>query len=164
MENGKLRKLLLLILSCYLSVAHPAQNEASAFAGQTSPQATNQDAPDRKSADHGRIDRRGKARHGKASYYGPKFYSRKMADSTPMDPQSNAAASKTLPLGTKARVTNLKNGKSEVVEIRDRGPYVKNRIVDVSPKTADELGLKKDGIAPVEVKTLEVKPGASGVQ
>jgi rare lipoprotein A len=79
-----------------------------------------------------------------------------MADGTPMNPQSDSAASKTLPLGTKARVTNLENGNSEVVQIRDRGPYVKDRIVDVSPKTADKLGLKKDGTAPVEVKPIEV--------
>jgi rare lipoprotein A len=111
-----------------------------------------------------RLERNGK---GKASFYGRKFYTKKMADGTRMDPQSNAAASKTLPLGTKARVTNLRNGSSEVVEVRDRGPYVKNRIVDVSPKTADKLGLKEGGTAPVEVKPIEVpqpdgsmKPGA----
>lgn len=79
-----------------------------------------------------------------------------MADGTPMNPQSNSAASKTLPLGTKAQVTNLQNGSSDVVEIRDRGPYVGDRIVDVSPKTADKLGLKQDGTAPVVVKPLEV--------
>ena len=78
-----------------------------------------------------------------------------------MNPQSNVAASKTLPLGTKARVTNLENGSSDVVEIKDRGPYAKDRIVDVSPQTADKLGLKKDGTAPVEVKPLEV-PQADG--
>jgi rare lipoprotein A len=113
------------------------------------------------------LDRTGKARKGTASYYGRKFYSKKMADGTPMNPQSDSAASKTLPLGTKARVTNLENGKNEVVEIRDRGPYVKDRIVDVSPKTADKLGLKENGTAPVEVKPVQVpqadgsvKPGA----
>jgi rare lipoprotein A len=84
-----------------------------------------------------------------------------------MKPDSNAAASKTLPLGTKARVKNLKTGKSAVVEIKDRGPYVKDRIIDVTPKTAKTLGLGKDGVAPVEVTPLEVpqpdgsiKPGA----
>lgn len=164
MKNDTLRKLALVTLSCYMNVAHPAQNEASAVPGQPNPNANHQRAPEQNSANHRHIDRTGKARHGKASYYGPKFYSRKMADSTPMDPQSNAAASKTLPLGTTARVTNLKNGKSEVVEIRDRGPYVKDRIVDVSPKTADELGLKKEGTAPVEVKPLSVPSAASGVQ
>jgi rare lipoprotein A len=102
------------------------------------------------------LDRSGKPRQGEASYYGHRFYKKKMADGTPMNPQSNSAASKTLPLGTKAQVTNLQNGSSDVVEIRDRGPYVGDRIVDVSPKTADKLGLKQDGTAPVVVKPLEV--------
>lgn len=101
-------------------------------------------------------DRSGKPRRGKASYYGKQFHGKKMADGTPMDPQSNAAASKTLPLGTKAEVTNLENGKSEVVEIRDRGPYIEGRIVDVTPSTAEKLDIKKDGVAPVEVKPIEI--------
>jgi rare lipoprotein A len=148
------RTLLFLVLSCYLSAALPAQNQASADATQASPEAAH--------APH--LDRSGKTRKGKVSYYGHKFYTKKMADGTPMDPQSNAAASKTLPLGTKAKVTNLKNGSSAVVEIRDRGPYVQNRIVDVSPKTADQLGLKKDGTAPVEVKPVEVPQSDGSVK
>jgi rare lipoprotein A len=124
---------------------------ASAAAGQAS----------EKGAHHAGLDRSGKARKGEASYYGKKFYKKTMADGTRMNPQSNVAASKTLPLGTKARVTNLENGKSEVVEIRDRGPYVKDRIVDVSPQTADKLGLKENGTAPVVVKPVEV-PQADG--
>ena len=153
--------LLLLVLSCCLSTALPAQKPASTDATQASP----------KAAHRAGLDRSGKARKGKASYYGQKFYTKKMADGTRMNPQSNAAASKTLPLGTKARVTNLENGSSEVVEIRDRGPYVKDRIVDVSPKTADKLGLKEGGTAPVEVKPMEVpqpdgsvKPGAGAAE
>ena len=160
-RRRRLRTLLLVVLSCYLSTALPAQKPASADARQASP----------KAAHHAGLDRSGKARKGKASYYGRKFYTKKMADGTPMNPQSNVAASKTLPLGTKARVTNLKNGSSEVVEIRDRGPYVKDRIVDVSPRTADKLGLKEDGTAPVEVKPMEVpqpdgsmKPGAAAAK
>lgn len=151
------RALLFLVLSCFVSTALPAQRSASADAGEASA----------KPVQHRHLDRSGKSRKGKASYYGREFYRKEMADGTPMNPQSNAAASKTLPLGTRARVTNLKNGNSEVVEIRDRGPYVKDRIVDLSPRTADKLGLKKDGIAPVEVKPMEVpqadgtvKPGA----
>lgn len=144
--GGKLRTILFLVLACCLSTALPAQKPASTDAGKASPTAVH----------HAGLDRSGKTRKGKASYYGRKFYTKKMADGTRMDPQSNAAASKSLPLGTKARVTNLENGSSEVVEIRDRGPYVKNRIVDVSPRTADKLGLKKDGTAPVEVKPMEV--------
>jgi rare lipoprotein A len=160
-QKCKLRTLLFLVLACCLSTALPAQTSASTDAGQASA----------KTVHHAGLDRSGKTRKGKASYYGRKFYTKKMADGTPMDPQSNAAASKTLPLGTKARVTNLENGSSEVVEIRDRGPYVKNRIVDVSPKTADKLGLKKDGTAPVEVKPVQVpqsdgsvKPGTGAAE
>jgi rare lipoprotein A len=102
------------------------------------------------------LDRSGKARKGKASYYGRKFYRKKMASGKPMNPESNVAASKTLPLGTKAKVTNLETGKSAVVDIEDRGPYVKGRIIDVSPKTAEKLDLKKEGTAPVQVKPLAV--------
>jgi rare lipoprotein A len=160
-RRWQLRTLLFLVLSCCLGTALPASKPASTDAGQASPNA----------ARPAGLDRSGKTRKGTASYYGRKFYTKKMADGTRMDPQSNSAASKTLPLGTKARVTNLENGNNEVVEIRDRGPYVKNRIVDVSPKTADKLGLKEDGTAPVEVKPMEVpqpdgsvKPGAGAAQ
>ena len=103
-------------------------------------------------------DRSGNTQTGKASYYGREFYGKTMADGTPMNPQSTVAASRTLPLGTKAEVTNLENGKSEVVEIRDRGPYVKGRIIDVSPKVADKLDIKEQGVAPVEVAPIEI-PG-----
>ena len=113
------------------------------------------------------LDHSGKARRGKASYYGGKFRGKKMADGSPMNPNANAAASKTLPLGTTARVTNLESGKSAVVEIRDRGPYVPGRIVDVTPRVAEKLDMKEDGVASVEVKPIAVpqpdgsiKPGA----
>ena len=102
------------------------------------------------------LDRSGKPAKGKASYYGKEFFGRTMADGTPMDPDSNIAASRTLPLGTKAKVTNLDNGKSAVVEIRDRGPYVDGRIVDLTPKTAEELDMLTEGVVPVEVTPIEV--------
>ena len=101
-------------------------------------------------------DHSGAKRTGKASYYHPRFAGKKMADGTPMDPQSNDAASKTLPLGTKARVTNLRNGKSVKVRIKDRGPYVKGRIIDLSPKSAAQLGMRERGVAPVEVAPIAV--------
>jgi rare lipoprotein A len=103
-------------------------------------------------------DRSGKTRHGKASYYGREFYGKKMANGKPMDPRSNVAASKTLPLGTKAKVTNLDTGKSAVVDIQDRGPYVKGRIVDLSPKVAQELDIKEKGVASVKVDPLVIPP------
>ncbi len=104
-----------------------------------------------------RLDSSGRRQVGKASYYGSEFSGRKMADGTRMDPKGRNAASKTLPLGTKAKVTNLETGKSTVVTIKDRGPYVKGRIVDLSPATAKEVGItKKDGVADVEVVPISV--------
>jgi rare lipoprotein A len=80
-----------------------------------------------------------------------------MADGTPMRLQGDNAASKTLPLGTVARVTDLETGKSAVVAIRDRGPYVKGRIVDLSPATAQKIGLtRREGLAEVEVAPIAV--------
>ena len=102
------------------------------------------------------LDRSGEPATGKASYYGKEFFGRTMADGSPMDPDSNIAASRTLPIGTKARVTNLENGKSAVVEIRDRGPYIEGRIVDLTPRTAAQLNIIHQGVAPVKVTPIEV--------
>jgi rare lipoprotein A len=107
------------------------------------------------------LDRSGKARKGEASYYAKKFSGRKMADGTKMNPESNIAASTTLPLGTKAEVVNLENGKKAQVEIRDRGPYIEGRIVDLTPKVARELDITEQGVASVEVRPIEV-PQADG--
>jgi rare lipoprotein A len=134
---------ILLAVPCAANAATASSGDKPAVSGTKSPQKAG-------------VDRSGKPRKGKASLYGKKFHGKKMADGTPMNPQSNVAASKTLPLGTKAKVTNLENGKSEVVEIRDRGPYVPGRIVDLSPKTADTLDIKKQGVAPVEVKPIDI--------
>jgi len=96
-------------------------------------------------------------RLGKASFYATKFAGRKMANGNRMDPQSNNAASKTLPLGTTAKVTNLETGKSAVVIIQDRGPFVPGRIVDLSPATAKEIGItRRKGVAMVVVAPIAV--------
>jgi rare lipoprotein A len=108
------------------------------------------------------LDRSGRTRVGKASFYAAMFNGRKMADGTPMKPGANNAASRTLPLGTTARVTNLETGKTAVVTIRDRGPYVAGRIVDLSPATARQIGLdKKTGVTRVAVAPIAV-PLADG--
>jgi rare lipoprotein A len=113
----------------------------------------------KKTSSKKKLDRSGKAKRGEASYYGGKRFAWKtMADGTPMNPNANIAASKTLPLGTKAEVVNLDNGKSAVVEIRDRGPYIDGRIIDVSPKVAEDLDMKEEGVAPVVVKPIELPP------
>jgi rare lipoprotein A len=115
-------------------------------------------APKPSSAAKPDLDRSGSKQVGKASFYANKFTGRKMADGTRMDPRDDNAASKTLPLGTTARVTNLQTGRSAVV-IQDRGPYVKGRIVDLSPATAREIVISRDdGIAQVEVLPLSIPP------
>ena len=93
---------------------------------------------------------------GVASYYAKSFNHKKTASGVPLDPTKKTAASKTLPLGTKAKVVNKKNGKSTDVVVTDRGPYVKDRIIDVTPKVAEDLGMKKDGVTEVEVKPVTV--------
>ena len=104
------------------------------------------------------LDVSGRARVGKASFYAKNLGGKKMADGTPMQLQGNNAASKTLPLGTTAMVTNLETGRTAIVTIRDRGPYVKGRIVDLSPSTAHKIGLEpKEGVTKVEVAPLEVR-------
>jgi rare lipoprotein A len=102
----------------------------------------------------GHIDHSGRKQKGRASYYANHFANRKMADGKRMNPNSNIAASKTLPLGSIAKVTNLQNGKTATVKIEDRGPYVGGRVVDLAPKVADQLDLKRDGVVPVEVKPI----------
>jgi rare lipoprotein A len=108
------------------------------------------------------LDRSGQPRTGVASFYANQYSGKKMADGTPMRLFSNNAASITLPLGTTARVTNLATGRSAMVTIRDRGPYVRGRIVDLSPATARQIGLeRKKGLAKVEVAPVTV-PLADG--
>ena len=108
---------------------------------------------------HGPVDRSGRRRIGVASVYAPRFAGRKMADGARMDPQDDNAASKTLPLGTEAQVTNLETGRSARVTIQDRGPYVKGRIVDLSPSTARRIGITpRKGVAKVEVAPIALPP------
>ena len=106
-------------------------------------------------------EKAGKSQTGKASFYSHRLSGKKMAGGERMDPNSNNAASKTLPIGTRARVTNLHNGKSAIVVIKDRGPHVRGRIIDVSPATARLLGASKQGVISVRVTPLEA-PRASG--
>ncbi len=107
---------------------------------------------------------------GKGSFYdAERFGGRPMANGDRFDPESNAAAHKTLPLGTVADVTNRETGETRRVVIEDRGPYVQGRVIDVSPRTANELGMRKDGVAPVEVKPVGQMPnkardGKSGTE
>jgi rare lipoprotein A len=93
---------------------------------------------------------------GRASYYGAKFNGRRMANGARYNPNSNVAAHRTLPLGTRAQVTNLENGRTTEVRVEDRGPYVGGRVIDLTPRSAEHLGMREQGTAPVEVRPIEV--------
>jgi rare lipoprotein A len=96
---------------------------------------------------------------GVASVYARRFGGRKMADGTRLDLNDHVAASRTLPLGTEAKVTNLETGQSTRVTIQDRGPYAKGRILDLTPAAAKSIGLTpKEGVAKVEVQPISVPP------
>ena len=95
-----------------------------------------------------------------ASWYGPGFYGRSTITGETFDPHRLTAASRALPLGSYARVTNLENGQSVVVRVNDRGPYVRGRGIDLSPSAADRLGLRREGLARVRVTRLDATASA----
>lgn len=89
---------------------------------------------------------------GVASWYGPGFHGRKTANGEIFDQYALTAAHKTLPLPSYAYVTNLENGRTVLVRINDRGPYVNDRIIDLSKASADALGYKGAGLSRVRVR------------
>lgn len=89
---------------------------------------------------------------GNASYYANKFIGRRTADGEIFRQHKRTAASKTIPFGTKVRVTNLDNGKSVKVRINDRGPFVKGRIIDLTRKAARKIGMLEQGVARVQLR------------
>ncbi len=92
---------------------------------------------------------------GKASWYSIKMnYGTKTASGQRLCNNAATAAHKTLPMGTKVRVTNLANEKSEIVTINDRGPFKPGRVIDVTIGTAEKLGFVQRGIVPVKVEVL----------
>ena len=96
----------------------------------------------------------GNAQKGIASWYGEDFHGKLTSNQEIYNMYAMTAAHKTLPFGTYVRVTNLTNGKSVVVRINDRGPFVKGRIIDLSYSAAEKLGMSETGVAPVEIKVL----------
>jgi len=96
----------------------------------------------------------GRTQVGKASWYGGDLHGRRTASGKRFDQNRLTAASRTLPLGSRARVTNLDNGRSVEVEITDRGPFARGRILDVSRAAAHALGMVEDGTARVRVEPI----------
>jgi rare lipoprotein A (peptidoglycan hydrolase) len=86
-----------------------------------------------------------------ASWYGPGYEGHRTSSGERFDPNALTAASNTLPLGSKIRVTNPKNGHSTEVRVNDRGPAAKGRSIDLSPAAAQKIGLMRSGVARVEV-------------
>jgi rare lipoprotein A len=101
------------------------------------------------SASHGK-----KVQHGKASWYGKPFHGRLTASGERYDMHAPTAAHKSLPFGTRVRVTNLDNGKHTVVRINDRGPFVKGRIIDLSYGAAKQIQMLQSGVVRVKLEVL----------
>ena len=91
---------------------------------------------------------------GVVSWYGGKFHGRKTASGEKYDKHELTAAHKSLPFGTKVKVTNIRNGKSVVVEINDRGPYAKSRVLDLSQAAFSEIGHTNTGVMQVEYEIM----------
>jgi rare lipoprotein A len=100
-----------------------------------------------------------KVLRGQASWYGPGFHGKKTASGEIFDQDKLTAAHKTLPLGTVAKVTNLENGNTVEVQITDRGPYIGQRVIDLSYAAADRLGFVESGLAPVRIELLHGETG-----
>jgi rare lipoprotein A len=98
---------------------------------------------------------RGYVERGIASWYGTKFHGRKTSSGERYDMHQMTAAHKTLPLPTYALVKNLENGRSAIVKVNDRGPFVGDRIIDLSYAAAKKLGVDKQGTARVEVVSID---------
>jgi rare lipoprotein A len=100
----------------------------------------------------------GYVERGVASWYGPGFQKVRTSIGEPYDMYGMTAAHKTLPLPAYVRVTNLQNGRSVVVRVNDRGPFVGNRIIDLSYTAASKLDMLRNGTAIVEVRSLDAPP------
>lgn len=92
---------------------------------------------------------------GWASWYGPRFHGRRTANGERFNKFHLTAAHRTLPFNTRVRVTNLQNGRSIVVRINDRGPYIRGRIIDLSYAAARQLGMHRQGVIQVKVEILK---------
>jgi len=91
---------------------------------------------------------------GRVSWYGPGFHGRVTANGETFDTHQLTMAHRSLPFGSEVRVTNLENGRSVVLRVNDRGPYVRGRIADLSRAAADELGFADDGVVRARIELL----------
>ena len=99
-------------------------------------------------------DQSGPSQAGVASYYADSFHGRRTASGERYDRNALSAAHRTLPLGTQVRVTDINSGDSVVVQVNDRGPFARGRVIDLSRAAASEIGLTRRGLAEVRVDVL----------
>lgn len=89
-----------------------------------------------------------------ASWYGPGFHGRRTANGEVFNQNALTAAHKSLPFGTRVKVTNLNNGKSVIVRVNDDGPHIPGRVIDLSKGAAARIGMLSSGVAPVRLEVL----------
>ncbi|MEB3200275.1 MAG: septal ring lytic transglycosylase RlpA family protein, partial [Synechococcaceae cyanobacterium] len=97
----------------------------------------------------------GRVINGQASWYGPGFYGNRTANGEVFRPGTLTAAHRSLPFGTRVKVTNLNNGRSTVVRINDRGPFHGGRVLDLAHGAASQLGVIASGVAEVKIEVLD---------
>lgn len=105
------------------------------------------------------LSRKERIQVGVSSWYGKEFHGKPTASGEPFDMYDLTAAHRTLPLGSRCKVTNLENGRQTVLKINDRGPFVKGRILDCSYGAAQRLGFAGKGLAKVRIEVLETGRG-----
>ncbi|MHA6492574.1 septal ring lytic transglycosylase RlpA family protein [Pseudomonas borbori] len=105
-------------------------------------------------SDDWRVNAQGYQAEGKASYYGARHHGNKTASGERFDRNGLTAAHRSLPFGSHVLVTNLRNDKSVIVRINDRGPYARGRIIDLSEKAAAQIDMLRAGVVPVRVQQL----------
>lgn len=124
------------------------------FAGNNEPVAVPPDAVDLTAIDPVEEKAGSSLGRGMASYYGKSFAGRRTASGEAFDPQDLTAAHRTLPFGSRVRVTNPRNGRSVVVRINDRGPFTRGRTIDLSQRAAEQVGIVQAGHGEVELTLL----------
>lgn len=143
---AKISIILLLFLSCTVSPRYGVQSSDST-------------KKTKKNIKYSKKNKNSSELIGVSSWYGPNFHGKLTANGEVYDMYGVTAAHKTLTLGTVVRVTNLDNGKSLILRINDRGPYVDGRILDCSFGAAKKLGFHEQGTANVEIKIIEEGDG-----
>jgi|GEM_PF-1079564 len=163
MERANINRIalsaLMLIFSLTLSGCFGARTANSAYQNGSSPYDGGRQTPPPNTGDSWQ---EGTVIEGEASWYGEKFHGRQTANGETFDMYALSAAHKDMPLGSRVRITNMENGRQVELTVNDRGPYVGDRILDLSYAAALELGYAGQGTAHVRAEVLELGDGKTG--